>query len=145
MSIQRSAQDNWFSLCVRERANWTCESSGLVFDDGQAIGRCQGLECCHIYGRRSKNVRWNGMNAVALTHYQHRYFTENPAQFIRWLNDYLGEEHMEILRERVNDVRIKYSKAERREISKHYRLEFRRMRKLRDEGQTGRIEFQNYD
>ena len=94
MSIQRSAQDNWFSLCVRERANWSCE---------------------------------------------------NPAHFITWLNSYLGEEHMEILTERCNDLRVKYSKADKKDISRHYRNEYKRMRKLRDEGQTGRIEFQNYD
>ena len=143
--IRRDSTDNWFSLAVRERAHWTSEYSGLVFDDGQAIGRCQGLECCHIYGRRSKNVRWNGMNAVALTHYQHRYFTENPAHFITWLNSYLGMEHMDILKERCNDLRVKYSKADKKDISRHYRNEYKRMRKLRDEGQAGRIEFQNYD
>ena len=52
---------------------------------------------------------------------------------------------MEILRERCNDLRIKYSKQDKKEIAKHYRVEYRRMRDLRDDGQTGRIEFQNYD
>ena len=143
--IKRDALDNWFSLCVRERAYWTCERTKFISLDGQAAGKSQSLECCHIYGRRNKNVRWNGMNAVSLTHYEHRYFTENPAQFIRWLNDYLGEEHMEILKQRCNDLRVKYSKADKKDISRHYRNEYKRMRKLRDEGQTGRIEFQNYD
>ena len=143
--IKRDALDNWFSLCIRERSNWTCESTQLVFDEGQIKGKCQGLECCHIYGRRNKTVRWNGMNAVALTHYQHRFFTENPPHFIAWLNNYLGEGHMELLRERVNDSRIKYSKADKKEMSEHYRTEYRRLRKLRDDGVTGYLEFVNYD
>ena len=68
--IKRDALDNWFSLCVRERAYWTCERTKFISLDGQAAGKSQSLECCHIYGRRNKNVRWNGMNAVSLTHYE---------------------------------------------------------------------------
>ena len=112
--IKRDALDNWFSLCIRERSNWTCESTQLVFDEGQIKGK-------------------------------HRYFTENPPHFMAWLNNYLGEGHMELLRERVNDSRIKYSKADKKEMSEHYREEYRRLRKLRDDGVTGYLEFVNYD
>jgi hypothetical protein len=40
---------------------------------------------------------------------------------------------------------LNIQKQDKKDIAKHYRVEYRKMRKLRDEGQTGRIEFQNYD
>ena len=114
--IKREGCDDWFSKCVRKRANWRSEYSG---QEGV-------LHCCHIYGRRGKSVRWDGMNAVCLTAHEHRHFTENPLEFHRWLEKHLGQGHLDILREKKNTL-MKTNKQLRREIAAHYRQQFNEM------------------
>ena len=145
MGIKRDATDKWFSDCVRERANWTCEHSGLVDTEAQATGKSRIMECAHVWGRRSRNVRWYPMNAVCLSSASHRYFTERPMEFASWVNKQLGEGAVEILKERVNDLSIKYSKNEKKEIAKHYKAEFEKMREQRKNGKIERLEFIGYD
>jgi hypothetical protein len=117
MAIKLDAADTWCSKVVRQKANWTCEYSGK--SDGR-------MECCHIYGRRNKSVRWSLDNLVCLSHYQHRYFTENPTEFTAWLETYLGKGHMEMLKEKKNCL-MPTTKKLRAEIAKHYREEFKKM------------------
>ena len=145
MGIKRDATDKWFSDCVRERANWTCEHSGLVDTEAQITKKSRTMECAHIYGRRSRNVRWYPLNAVCLSSASHRYFTERPMEFVSWVQKQLGDGAVEILKERVNDLSIKYSKKEKKEIATHYRTEFEKLRKEREKGKTNRIEFIGYD
>jgi hypothetical protein len=114
--IKREACDKWFSDVVRRKANSTCEHCGIQ-------GR---MECAHIYGRANKAVRWSMDNAVSLCHYCHRTFTGNPVDFHLWLLDYLGQGHMDILIEKKNMI-LKTNKILRKEISDHYRGEFRKM------------------
>lgn len=119
MSIKREACDKWFSDVVRKKANHTCESCGR-----SDIG----MDCAHIYGRREKSVRWSLDNAVCLCRVCHRNYTENPIDFAHWLNQYLGEGHMELLNEK-RKVLMKTTKALRKEIAKHYREERYKMEK----------------
>lgn len=117
MAIKRDAADKWFSDVVRKKAGHVCESCNKV------EGR---MECAHIYGRSAKSVRWSLDNAVCLCHYCHMKFTANPLEFTRWLEDTLGEGHMEMLREKWQ-VLMKTNKQLRKEIAKHYREEFKKM------------------
>jgi len=133
--MKRCKRDVVFSFLVRERAEYKCEYCGK---DGR-------VECCHIYGRRDRKLRWNGLNAVSLCSYHHRYFSEHPAEFMSWLESYVGDGVLEILRERHNDNRVKYSKVDREDIHKHLKAEYEVMMEKRKDGVTGRIEFQNYD
>lgn len=119
MAIKRDAADKWFSDVVRKKAGHVCESCGKV------EGR---MECAHIYGRSAKSVRWSLDNAVCLCHYCHMKFTANPLEFTRWLEETLGEGHMEMLREKWQ-VLMKTNKELRKEIAKHYREEFKKMDK----------------
>ena len=52
--IKRDKTDQLFSFLVRMRVNYTCQYCGRNFlhDTGKA-------HCSHIYGRRSKGVRWH--------------------------------------------------------------------------------------
>jgi len=143
--IRRDAADHYFSLCVRERANFTCEHTGLVCPDGQASGKSRIIEAAHIWGRRSRNVRWEPNNAVALCTSSHRYFTERPMEFADFCRNLLGDGALELLREKVNDLSIKFTKAERKAIAAHYRDQYQTMRKRRDQGEQGRIEFVGYN
>lgn len=117
MAIKRDAADKWFSDVVRKKAGHVCESCGKV------EGR---MECAHIYGRAAKSVRWSMDNAVCLCHYCHMKFTANPLEFTKWLEDTLGQGHMDMLREKWQ-VLMKTNKLLRKEIAKHYREEFKKM------------------
>ena len=117
MAIKRDAADKWFSDVVRKKAGHVCESCNKV------EGR---MECAHIYGRAAKSVRWSLDNAVCLCHYCHMRFTANPLEFTKWLEETLGEGHMEMLREKWQ-VLMKTNKQLRKEIAKHYREEFKKM------------------
>jgi hypothetical protein len=117
MAIKRDAADKWFSDVVRKKADHVCESCSKVG------GR---MECAHIYGRSAKSVRWSLDNAVCLCHYCHMRFTANPLEFTKWLEETLGQGHMEMLREKWQ-VLMKTNKELRKEIAKHYREEFKKM------------------
>jgi hypothetical protein len=117
MAIKRDAADKWFSDVVRKKAGHVCESCNKV------EGR---MECAHIYGRAAKSVRWSLDNAVCLCHYCHMRFTANPLELTKWLEETLGEGHMEMLREKWQ-VLMKTNKQLRKEIAKHYREEFKKM------------------
>lgn len=135
--IKRTTADKYFSFCVRERANYTCEYCGKVEPERK------GLECCHIYGRRAKSVRHDPDNAVCLCHTHHRYFTENPIEFQIWLKKHLGDGRLEILREKYNQI-IKYTKALEKEIAAHYKKQHEAMLQKRNEGHLGPMEFEGY-
>ncbi len=113
MSIKRDSADIWFSKCVRARDQFC-----------MVCGRPDGLDCCHIYGRRNKAVRWSMDNAIAMCRYHHREMGESPARFMEMLNDLYGPGHMEILREKSNGI-FKTTKALRLEIGKFYREQYR--------------------
>ena len=116
MAIKRESCDKWFSDVVRLKSGLTCEH----------CGKKDRMECCHIFGRAAKSVRWSLDNAVSMCHHCHRKFTENPTEFTNWLETYLGKGHLELLREKWN-VKMPTNKALRAEISKHYREEFKKM------------------
>jgi len=113
MAIKREACDDQFSKAVRLR------------DGGCLVCGNERTECAHIVGRREKSVRWDMMNAVALCHWHHRHFTENPLDFTEWLRLTLGEAHLEILREKRRH-HLKTTKELRKEIAAHYRAEVKR-------------------
>lgn len=117
MAIKRDACDKHFSDVVRLKAGYTCEHCHKT--DSR-------MECAHIYGRRLKSVRWSLDNAVCLCHWCHRLFTENPVQFSDWLNQYFGEGHMDLLREKRNQI-FKANDMVKKEISAHYRGELKKL------------------
>lgn len=114
MAVKRDQADIWFSKCVRARDAACCY-----------CGKTETLEAAHIYGRRLKSVRWSMDNCLALCHYHHRYFTEQPIAFRDWLVSLYGEGHMEVLREKSQAI-FKTTTAIRKEIAKHYRGEFQK-------------------
>ena len=58
--------------------------------------------------------------------YHHDFFGKNPVTFADWLSQYFGQGHMDILKEKRNSV-LKTTKELRKEISDHYRKEYRKM------------------
>ena len=130
--------DAAFSKCVRERNDWHCEKCGKQYEKNSA-----GLHCSHIYSRRHRTIRWDGMNAQALCFSCHQWYGGNPADSGLWITDLLGEGHMAILREK-RDSRMKVPKMEEKDIAKHYREQLKLIEQQRAEGKVGRIEFESY-
>ena len=114
MGVRREACDDWFSKSVRHRDQHRCQ---FCF--------AEGTDCAHIYGRAKKSTRWSMDNAVTLCRYHHRHFTANPVEFTDWLTKIYGHGHMDILREKANAI-LKTNKLLRKEISNHYRTEYRK-------------------
>jgi NMD protein affecting ribosome stability and mRNA decay len=133
--MQTSPADSWFSKCVRLRVNWVCERCGAVHGPSST-----GLHCSHIFSRRHRTIRWDGLNTQALCHACHSWYGGNPADSGRWVEQVVGEGVIALLREKMAS-RVKVPKAEEKEIAAHYRAEYQLLQRLRDAGETGRIEF----
>jgi hypothetical protein len=136
--MKHSPADAAFSKCVRERADWTCERCGTKYEKGS-----MGLHCSHIFSRRHRTIRWDGMNAQALCFSCHNWYGGNPADSGVWVTDLLGEGHMALLREK-RESGVKIPKTEEKLIAKHYKKELEKIERARIEGQFGRVEFQSY-
>ena len=117
MAIKRSSADHWFSMAIRTAQKFTCEHCSRT--DGR-------MECAHIVGRRVKVLRWSADNALCLCHSCHRFFTEQPLEFARWLEAHLGQGMIDLLTEKRRGI-LKDNKATRDEVARHYREETRRL------------------
>jgi hypothetical protein len=135
--IRITPADKYFSLCIRERANWHCERCGSYF----AEGRRMGLHCSHVHGRGKWSVRFDPQNATALCYGCHRYMGSQPLQHMDWIEARLGRVDYDALSERAQDAsRGRLARKSVKAIATHYRQEQRRMQALREAGDTGRIE-----
>jgi hypothetical protein len=138
--------DKWFSLCVRERAEWKCERCHHQYSYPDTS---QGLDCAHYQTRDEWATRLEPLDAMALCRGCHEYFDkERRFEFENFYKSIFGADGLALLREKALDPggygkEIKRTKG-KGEISKHYRLEYRRMLQLRANGVVGRIDFQGW-
>jgi len=123
--IKISQADIWFSKCIRLKENHTCQKCGIQKPPTGTQGS-DGLECSHNFSRRHRTIRWCVDNALCLCSSCHRWFGENPLDSGVWLLVKLGKGCIKILREK-RDSGIKVSKIEEKEITAHYRKEYKRM------------------
>jgi len=90
--------DKLAGIACRERGY--CESQSWVKSHAIKNHRCSNrLEWAHIKSRGIRSIRWDEKNCVCLCNTCHRYFTQNPDEwkrFIDWLDpdrwDYLNEQ-----------------------------------------------------
>ena len=137
-----TAADYWFSRCVRERANWTCERCGKIYHEGN-----RGIHCAHYETRDNWAVRFEPLNAFCLCHGCHEYFDKGRRfEFRDFYLMRLGQDCYDILNEKSlqSATFAKQAKREKKEIAKHYKAEYDRMLAFRMGGKTGRIEFSGY-
>ena len=142
MGIKRDAADNWFSKCVRERTNYTCEVCFKVYDRSST-----GLHCSHYFGRANKSVRWHGDNAFAHCYGCHQRMSSNPHDFTYWAKLMLGDSRYEMLLDRKNDSNmakqlVKDNKAGL--IAKHYKEQHKILVEKRNDGETLYTDFESY-
>ena len=121
--------DTIFAKCIRERDDNTCQWCGR--QDGT-------MNCSHIFGRRHAATRWQPDNAVCKCFSCHRKWHENPVEGFRWLETYLGQGMIDILREKAYSVR-KIKPAEKAEIYEHYKAEYLRLMEERMNGAQGKL------
>ena len=139
--IKITSADKWFSMCIRERNNWTCERCRTDYRNNPS-----GLQCAHIFGRANKSVRLEPLNAFSLCSGCHMYFTANPMHFSGFVHQKLNGNY-DVLNELSNDILRgkEYNQAiKNREAAKHYKAEYERMMEIRAQGVTGRLEFSGY-
>lgn len=142
VAIKRNIADKWFSDCIRERANWTCEICHTYYPED----RRQGLHCSHFYGRGNWSIRFCVDNAFAHCFSCHNRFGNDP-DFNT--NDYyisiFGDGMREIIRQKKHDTGLgKIARKSVKQIAKHYKIENERMKILRAPGDMSRIEFVDY-
>jgi hypothetical protein len=147
MALKRTQADKYYSACIRERTNWTCELCGTHYPDSAAKGNSKSLDCSHLVGRGNWSVRFDAINAFCHCYGCHSRFGADADLQKRHHLEIFGNGLYDILMERKNDSGIgrMVRKAEKLgEVRRHYKAEFERMRKERANGEQGRIEFISY-
>ena len=135
--ISRSGADDAFSLAIRLRANCTCERCGAVY----VHNNMKELHCSHNYGRENKQVRFHPDNAFALCQDCHRWFARSKVESTQWYQAKLGQEKMQglLLQMAKKDVPFNEEK-----IKAYYRLVYRQLLAMRQEGEQGYLPFLGY-
>ena len=148
LKIKREDPDAWFSLCIRERADWTCQACGKRYEPWyteKGLPANPGLHCSHYIGRGNYATRCEPLNADAHCYGCHLKFESNPHVFMTWKSEQLGAAIYDVLIEKSNNIMLgKQGRKEKQQIAEHYKSEFFRMRELRNKGAIGRINFQGY-
>lgn len=132
--IKRTTADDWFSKCVRIRADWTCERCGSKHEPNS-----RGLHCSHHYSRRNWGVRFEPLNAEALDYGCHSHYGGTEAR----MREVMSEAEMALLLELRNDLNRgrEYRRVPMKELAAHYRKEYERMSAERAAGVVGRLSF----
>ena len=147
MAVKINPADKWFSKCVREAADWKCECCGKQYEEGTS-----GLHCSHYFGRKNYSVRFCGgggnegvTNAFSHCFGCHQKLGSNPYDFTKWVTDTIGEGALEILIEKRNDINAaKMIKKNLKDVAKHYKAEYERLKEERMKGEKGRLEIMSY-
>ncbi len=139
MNIKRSTADKYFSMCVREAADYTCQRCNKAYDRSKA----QGLHNSHVFSRRHRVTRWEPDNGVALCYSCHQWYGGDPVESAPWVEDHLGLGVLEILTEKKGAV-FKIPKSEEKLIAAHYKAEYIKLLERRENRETGKLNFLSY-
>lgn len=116
--LKITSADKWFSLCIREAQNFTCERC-KTFAPPELSKR---LDCSHFHGRGKWSVRFDPENCTALCLGCHLRMTSHPIEHVQFMQEKLGPYRFQALQERANDTtRGRLAKRSVKEIAAHYR------------------------
>src|SRR3990167_4041915 len=79
--------DRLFSHLVKSLGHWKCVETGAT----------QSIQTAHIISRSYFNIRWDFDNAIPLSASRHRYYTDRPVEWKRFINHHFGEGYYEKL------------------------------------------------
>ena len=140
MGVKRYPEDIAFSNTIRESYDYECCHCGENHRHNPGF-----IHCAHVHTRKHRSTRWcPTYGAVALCARCHRRFTDYPVEWAEFLRGYLGDSNYDEAKRKAWEVR-KFTKAERKEIAKHYREELKRIESLRAGGQRGHIPVIGYE
>lgn len=126
--------DRQFSKCIREASDWTCERCGSKHEENS-----MGLHNAHFMSRGNWGTRFDPDNVAALCYGCHSYLDREPYQKTAWFEERLGIGLAGIIQEKARRPAYGIKKL-KKEISKHYREEHKRLKQLRADGVTGKLE-----
>jgi len=134
-AVKILACDSWFSKCVREAAEWRCQRCQSQHEEGT-----MGLHCAHFHSRGHWGTRFEPFNCAALCYGCHSFIDREPMEKLTFFTDYIGcKSIMDILQEKANSTKHGLKKL-KKEISSHYRQELTRIKGMRANGVTGKID-----
>ena len=145
MALKITPADMWFSRCVRERADWTCEytSCGIRYEPPT-----KALHCAHYFSRGKWGTRLEPLGAMSMCYGHHRYIDQHQAEKERVYKEIFGEYALDILMEKRDDLalaKIMFRTKGRGLCAAHYKAEYERMMEVRASGARGRLEFIGYE
>lgn len=138
--VSISKADEAFSLCVRLRANCTCERCGENFPP-RAMKH---LHCSHNYSREYQQVRFHPDNAFALCKDCHKWFANHKMESTAWKNEMLGDQRLRTVFKALQDGPSKISKVEEKRIAAYYRIIARYLMAEREKGNREYLPFKGY-
>ena len=129
--------DDWFSKCIREGNNNSCEMCGR-----SGIK----METHHYEGRRNFATRFEPLNCCCLCYSCHRKAHESPDRYKDFLVNKIGVMAYDVLKEKILDKALiaKQLRHEKKELSKYFRDQYREILDKRAKGETRRIEVVGY-
>lgn len=137
--MKRTAADKHFSNCIRAANDYICERCGKDCKEDKSKSHCS-----HNYKRNIRSIRFYKYNALCLCNCCHKWYEDEVIDSGIWINDYMGADVIEKLREARNTKRPITIQEEKKKIAKHYLSEHKRIKKLRDQGVKGYIDFTCY-
>ena len=143
MALKITPADKWFSRCVRERADWTCERCGTQYQPPT-----RALHCSHYEGRGNWGTRFEPLNALSLCYGCHQLLGSSRKAHDRLHAKIFGDFAAAIVEEKAQDISL-YKAMKRTKgrglIAAHYKAEYERMMEVRASGARGRLEFIGYE
>ena len=82
--------DLLFAGIIRERAG-KCEETGSKYLP----------QCAHLISRSYRATRWDFDNAICLSAARHRYYTDRPLEWEKFIEDKMGRARFEMLKTRA--------------------------------------------
>jgi hypothetical protein len=145
MTLKITPADKWFSYCVRERSDWTCEfiDCGIRYEPPT-----KALHCAHYYSRGKWATRLEPLGAMAMCYGHHRLIDRDRELKKRIYVEIFGPYALDILDEKLEDLALAKSVFRtkgRGLIAAHFKAEYERMMNERAAGVVGRLEFIGYE
>ena len=103
MNIKIDKADAYFSLYIRELADWKCE----------VCGNTESLQASHFFGRRAENTRFEPDNVICVCFFHHqRLGSEDREAYRDFMIKKLGEKRFKTLRMQYNTSKKRDRKLE---------------------------------
>ena len=70
----------------------------------ERCGKRENLQCCHIFSRTYRSLRWSLDNLLCLCAGCHHWGHKNPILFTEFVREHLGEDNYELLKENYRAI-----------------------------------------